>query len=93
MAVPARADSGVHRVLRRPGRRRGVVAPNQVRLGRDDHVRLDSCDYSVHPGKIRHHVEVAADWHTCGFSSRMGRCRPNCQRADGSHTGAAKERL
>jgi transposase len=35
-----------------------------VRLGRDHYVRLDSCDYSVHPAAIGHHVEVTADLHT-----------------------------
>jgi transposase len=35
-----------------------------VRLGRDHYVRLDSCDYSVHPSAIGHRVEVSADLHT-----------------------------
>ncbi|MFV2128381.1 IS21 family transposase [Micromonospora sp. LOL_013] len=35
-----------------------------VRLGRDHYVRLDSCDYSVHPSAVGHRVEVAADLHT-----------------------------
>jgi transposase len=35
-----------------------------VRLPRDHYVRLDSCDYSVHPSAIGHRVEVAADLHT-----------------------------
>jgi transposase len=35
-----------------------------LRLGRDHYVRLDSCDYSVHPSAIGHRVEVAADLHT-----------------------------
>ncbi len=34
-----------------------------VRLPRDHYVRLDSCDYSVHPQAIGHRVEVAADLH------------------------------
>lgn len=32
-----------------------------VRLPRDHYIRLDSCDYSVHPGAVGHRVEVAAD--------------------------------
>jgi len=44
-----------------------------VRLGRDHYVRLDSCDYSVHPGAIGHHVEVAADLHTVRIT-RGGVC-------------------
>jgi transposase len=39
-----------------------------VRLGRDHYVRLDSCDYSVHPGAVGHRVEVAADLHTVRIS-------------------------
>jgi transposase len=35
-----------------------------VRLPRDHYVRLDSCDYSVHPGAVGHRVEVVADLHT-----------------------------
>jgi transposase len=35
-----------------------------IRLPRDHYVRLDSCDYSVHPTAIGHRVEVAADLHT-----------------------------
>jgi hypothetical protein len=34
-----------------------------IRLPRDHYVRLDSCDYSVHPQAIGHRVEVAADLH------------------------------
>jgi transposase len=34
---------------------------HSVRLPRDHYVRLDSCDYSVHPGAVGHRVEVAAD--------------------------------
>jgi transposase len=34
-----------------------------VRLPRDHYVRLDSCDYSVHPSAVGHHVEVTADLH------------------------------
>ena len=36
---------------------------HMVRLPRDHYVRLDSCDYSVHPSAVGHHVEVAADLH------------------------------
>lgn len=32
-----------------------------LRLPRDHYVRLDTCDYSVHPLAIGRHVEVAAD--------------------------------
>jgi transposase len=32
-----------------------------VRLPRDHYVRLDSCDYSVHPGAVGHRVDVTAD--------------------------------
>lgn len=35
-----------------------------VRLGRDHYVRLDSCDYSVHPAAVGHRVGVTADLHT-----------------------------
>jgi len=35
-----------------------------VRLPRDHYVRLDSCDYSVHPSAVGHRVEVAADLST-----------------------------
>jgi transposase len=34
-----------------------------VRLPRDHYVRLDSCDYSVHPSAIGYRVEVMADLH------------------------------
>jgi transposase len=34
-----------------------------VRLPRDHYVRLDSCDYSVHPSAVGHRVEVSADLH------------------------------
>jgi transposase len=34
-----------------------------LRLGRDHYVRLDSCDYSVHPSAVGHRVEVNADLH------------------------------
>ncbi len=34
---------------------------NQVRLGRDYYVRLDSCDYSVDPSAIGARVDVTAD--------------------------------
>ncbi len=37
---------------------------NSVVLPRDYYVRLDSCDYSVHPSAIGHRVEVAADLDT-----------------------------
>jgi hypothetical protein len=32
-----------------------------LRLPRDHYVRLDSCDYSVHPSAVGHRVEVVAD--------------------------------
>jgi transposase len=35
-----------------------------VRLPRDHYVRLDTCDYSVHPSAVGHRVEVAADLST-----------------------------
>ena len=34
---------------------------HSVRLPRDHYVRLDSCDYSVHPSAVGHRVEVSAD--------------------------------
>jgi hypothetical protein len=34
---------------------------NSVMLSRDYYVRLDSCDYSVHPSAIGQRVEVIAD--------------------------------
>jgi transposase len=37
---------------------------NSVVLPRDHYVRLDSCDYSVHPSAIGQRVEVAADLDT-----------------------------
>lgn len=37
---------------------------NTVRLPRDHYVRLDSCDYSVHPSAVGHRVEVTADLNT-----------------------------
>jgi hypothetical protein len=40
------------------GRRNSLVLP------RDHYVRLDSCDYSVHPSTIGQRVEVSADLQT-----------------------------
>jgi transposase len=37
---------------------------NSLVLPRDYYVRVDSCDYSVHPGAVGQRVEVAADLHT-----------------------------
>jgi hypothetical protein len=37
---------------------------NSLVLPRDYYVRLDSCDYSVHPSAIGQRVEVAADLNT-----------------------------
>jgi transposase len=37
---------------------------NSLILPRDYYIRLDSCDYSVHPGAVGQRVEVAADLHT-----------------------------
>lgn len=37
---------------------------NSVVLPRDHYVRLDSCDYSVHPGAVGQRVEVSADLQT-----------------------------
>ena len=37
---------------------------NSLILPRDYYIRLDSCDYSVHPGAIGQRVEVAADLDT-----------------------------
>lgn len=37
---------------------------NHVRLGRDYYVRVDTCDYSVHPRAIGARVDVAADLDT-----------------------------
>lgn len=37
---------------------------NSVVLPRDHYVRLDTCDYSVHPGAIGQRVDVAADLDT-----------------------------
>jgi transposase len=34
---------------------------HSVRLPRDHYIRLDSCDYSVHPAAVGHRVEVTAD--------------------------------
>jgi hypothetical protein len=49
---------------------------HSVRLPRDHYVRLDSCDYSVHPSAVGHRVEVTADLHTVSI------------RRDGSIVGA-----
>ncbi|WP_316522771.1 IS21 family transposase [Kitasatospora brasiliensis] len=35
-----------------------------VRLGRDHYIRLDTCDYSIHPSAIGHVVRVEADTDT-----------------------------
>ena len=37
---------------------------NSLVLPRDHYVRLDSCDYSVHPSAVGHRVEVRADLQT-----------------------------
>ncbi|WP_139650740.1 Mu transposase domain-containing protein [Tessaracoccus massiliensis] len=37
---------------------------NQIRLGRDYYVRVDTCDYSVHPSAIGARVDVTADLDT-----------------------------
>ena len=37
---------------------------NSLVLPRDYYVRVDTCDYSVHPGSIGQRVEVEADLHT-----------------------------
>jgi transposase len=37
---------------------------NSLVLPRDYYVRVDTCDYSVHPGAVGQRVEVAADLHT-----------------------------
>lgn len=37
---------------------------NSLVLPRDHYVRLDSCDYSVHPGAVGQRVEVSADLQT-----------------------------
>jgi transposase len=42
----------------------GIGWRHSVRLPRDHYVRLDSCDYSVHPGAVGHRVEVVADLDT-----------------------------
>lgn len=34
---------------------------HSIRLPRDHYVRLDTCDYSVHPSAVGHLVEVVAD--------------------------------
>ena len=39
----------------------GVAPPNSTRLARDHYIRLDSNDYSVHPGVIGRRIEVTAD--------------------------------
>lgn len=45
---------------------------HSVRLPRDHYVRLDSCDYSVHPSAVGHRVEVVADLRTVQIPRRCG---------------------
>ena len=45
----------------RPGTAAGVGLSRRVRLGREYYVRLDTCDYSVHPSVIGRFVDVHAD--------------------------------
>ncbi|MFJ4851739.1 MULTISPECIES: Mu transposase domain-containing protein [unclassified Streptomyces] len=54
--------------------------PRTIRLGRDHYIRVDTCDYSVHPRAIRHRITVRSDTEsivvTCGNDvvARHGRC-------------------
>ncbi|MER7005209.1 IS21 family transposase, partial [Dactylosporangium sp. NPDC000555] len=45
---------------------------HSVRLPRDHYVRLDSCDYSVHPAAVGHRVEVTADLDTVSITRAGG---------------------
>jgi transposase len=71
--------------------------PLRTRLGRDHYIRVDTCDYSVHPRAIGHLVTVQADTEqitvTCGDDvvARHARCWARHQSiTDPEHTAAAR---
>jgi transposase len=71
--------------------------PLSTRLGRDHYIRLDTCDYSVHPRAIGHLVQVRCDTEeitvTCGEDvvARHARCWARHQSiTDPEHAAAAR---
>ncbi|MEU1593102.1 IS21 family transposase [Streptomyces sp. NPDC005708] len=71
--------------------------PLRTRLGRDHYIRLDTCDYSVHPRAIGHVVQVRSDTEeitvTCGDDvvARHARCWARHQSiTDPEHAAAAR---
>ena len=69
---------------------------NQIRLGRDYYVRLDTNDYSVDPTVIGRMVDVAADLERVRVRARgpaRGRARPGLgARDDGHRPGPRRDR-
>ncbi|MGW4898806.1 IS21 family transposase [Kitasatospora sp. NPDC004240] len=68
-----------------------------TRIGRDHYIRVDTCDYSVHPRAIGHRVMVRADTEeitvTCGddVAARHARCWARHQTiTDPEHAAAAE---
>ncbi|GAA4898966.1 IS21-like element ISMbo1 family transposase [Tessaracoccus lubricantis] len=57
---------------------------NQIRLPRDYYVRVDTCDYSVHPSAIGARVDVTADLDTVRVR-RAGRLVAEHRRCWGKH--------
>ncbi|MEW1909441.1 IS21 family transposase [Kitasatospora sp. NPDC085895] len=71
--------------------------PQTTRLGRDHYIRVDTCDYSVHPRAIGHRITVRSDTEsitvTCGgdMVARHVRCWARHQTiTDPEHAAAAK---
>ncbi|MFF7216960.1 IS21 family transposase [Streptomyces sp. NPDC008238] len=71
--------------------------PRTIRLGRDHYIRVDTCDYSVHPRAIGHRITVRTDTDsivvTCGNDvvARHGRCWARHQTiTDPEHAVAAR---
>ncbi|MGW9033083.1 IS21 family transposase [Streptomyces sp. NPDC055722] len=71
--------------------------PLRTRLGRDHYIRVDTCDYSVHPRAIGHVVQVCSDTEeitvTCGDDvvARHARCWARHQSiTDPEHAAAAR---
>lgn len=91
-----RANRRVHRTLdARPADRweadRAAMMPlpptgpprwwqTSVRIGRDHYIRLDTCDYSVHPAAIGRIVRIEADTETvqAHLADRLVACHPRC---------------
>ncbi|MGW1729390.1 IS21 family transposase [Streptomyces sp. NPDC002306] len=71
--------------------------PQTTRLGRDHYIRVDTCDYSVHPRAIGHRITVRTDTEsitvTCGNDTvaRHVRCWARHQSiTDPEHAAAAR---